>query len=127
MEIKKFENLELISEQMNSLDLAIAVGKRHADVLRDLRNMSDAWEKVTQRKFALSEYKDATGRKLPLYELTKPEILFIASKYDDELRAKIIIRLMDLEIQRRRIMQAQLDYLWDKSDQKDLYGNMTEL
>jgi len=121
MEIKKFESIEFVKENMTSMDLANAVGKRHADVLRDLRQMSDAWQKVTERKFALSEYTDSTGRKLPLYELSKPEILFIASKYDDELRARIIIRLMELELTQKRMMQAQLDYFWDKEDQRDLY------
>lgn len=121
MEIKKFE-IELVKENMTSMDLANLVGKRHADLLRDLRNMSDAWEKVTKRNFTLSEYKDSTGRKLPLYNLDKAEILFIASKYNDELRAKIIIRLIELELNQKRITQSQLDYFWDKSDQKDLYS-----
>lgn len=122
MEIKKFESIEFVKENMTSMDLANAVNKRHADVLRDLRQMSEAWEKVTERKFALSEYKDSTGRKLPMYELSKPEILFIASKYDDELRAKIIMRLIELELTQKRMMQAQLDFFWDKEDKKDLYN-----
>lgn len=121
MEIKKFENIDFVKEDMTSMDLANAVGKRHADVLRDLRQMGESWEKVTERKFALSEYKDSTGRKLPMFHLSKPEILFIASKYDDELRAKIIMRLIELELTQKRMMQAQLDYFWDKSDQNDLY------
>jgi len=114
MEIKKFENIELVKENMTSLELANFIGKRHAGMLRDLRNMSDAWEKVTKRKFAFSEYKDSTGRMLPMFELSKPEILFIASKYNDELRARIITRLFELEIYQKRIMQIQLDKLWDK-------------
>ena len=121
MEIKKFESIEFVKENMTSMDLANAVGKMHKNVLQDLRNMSEAWENVTGLKFQLSEYTDSTGRKLPLYELSKPEILFIASKYDDELRARIIIRLMELELTQKRMMQAQLDYFWDKEDQRDLY------
>jgi phage regulator Rha-like protein len=121
MEIKKFESIDFVKENMTSMDLANAVNKRHADVLRDLRQMGEAWEKVTERKFSLSEYKDSTGRTLPMYELNKPEILFIASKYNDELRAKIIMRLIELELTQKRMMQAQLDYFWDRSDQNDLY------
>jgi len=121
MEIKKFENIDFIKENMTSLDIAFLTGKRHADVLRDLRQMSVAWEKVTQRNFAFSEYVDSTGRTLPMYELSKPEILFIASKYDDVLRAKIILRLMQLETEKIYWMQIQLDRLYDKEDQKDLY------
>lgn len=108
---------------MTSLELASAIGKRHADLLRDLRKMDDAWGKITGRNFAFSEYKDSTGRKLPMYRLEKPEILFIASKYNDELRAKIILRLYELEEQNKRMMQAQLDYFWDKEDIQDLYNS----
>jgi phage regulator Rha-like protein len=68
MEIKKFENIEFVKENMTSMDLANAVGKRHKNVLQDLRNMSSAWENVTGLSFQLSEYTDSTGRKLPLYE-----------------------------------------------------------
>ena len=123
MEIKKFEtSIELVKENMSSMDLANFVGKRHADLLRDLRKMSDAWEKVSKRKFALVDYVDNKGEKRPMYNLDKVEILFIASKYNDELRAKIIIRLAELEMNQKRITQSQLDYFWDKSDQKDLYS-----
>jgi phage regulator Rha-like protein len=121
MEIKKFERIEFVKEDMTSMELANAVGKMHKNVLQDVRQMSESWEKVTGLKFQLSEYRDSTGRVLPAYRLSKPEILFIASKYDDELRAKIIIRLMELELTQKRLMQAQLDYFWDKSDQNDLY------
>ena len=106
---------------MTSLDLANLVGKRHSDVLRDLRKMGDAWEKVTERSFALVKYIDRKGEVRPMCDLNKAEILFIASKYNDELRAKIIMRLIELELNHKKIAQAQLDYFWDKEDQKDLY------
>jgi len=122
MEIKKFESIDFVKENMTSMDFANAVGKMHKNILRDLREMSVAWEKVTGLKFELNEYKDSIGRTLPAYNLSKPEILFIASKYDDELRAKIIIRLMELELTQKRMMQAQLDYFWGKSDQNDIYN-----
>ena len=42
----------------------------HFDVLRAIRKMEPAWEKVTECKFAVSEYKDSTGRTLPCYSPT---------------------------------------------------------
>ena len=54
---------------MTSLEIAELTGKNHFDVLRAIRNMEPAWEKVTECKFAVSEYKDSTGRKLPCYSL----------------------------------------------------------
>jgi Rha family phage regulatory protein len=121
MEIKKFENIEFVKENMTSMDLSNAVGMRHKNMLRDLREMDEAWQKVTGLKFELSEYKDSTGRTLPMYNLSKPEILFIASKYNDELRAKIIMRFIELELNQKRMMQSQLDWFWDREDRKDLY------
>ena len=55
--------------------------------MQAIRNMEPSWLKVTGRNFALSEYKDPTGRSLPCYVLTKTECLYIATKFNDEARA----------------------------------------
>ena len=73
-------------QHMTSLEIAELTGKQHKDVLKAIRNMEPAWEKVTERKFALSAYKDVTGRTLPCYSLTKTECLYIATKFNDEAR-----------------------------------------
>lgn len=44
-------------ETMTSLDIAEVTGMRHADVMRSIRNMEEAWVKVSERNFALSSYK----------------------------------------------------------------------
>lgn len=85
------------NEKMTSLQLAELTGKNHTDVLRAIRKMEPAWENVTQSKFAFSEYKDSTGRNLPMYELNKTECLFVATKFNDEARAKVILRWEQLE------------------------------
>ena len=59
-----------INRTMSSLEIADITGKRHDDVLRAIRNMEPAWKIVTDRNFAVSEYRDASGRKLTMYELT---------------------------------------------------------
>jgi predicted ATPase with chaperone activity len=61
--------------------------------------MEPAWEKVTGGNFSLSEYKDSTGRILPMFKLTKLECLYVATKYNDEARAKLVIRWEELEKQ----------------------------
>ncbi len=86
-----------INKTMSSREIAQITGKRHADLLRDIRVMENAWVKVTERKFAFSEYTDATGRKLPQYELNKKECLYIATKFNDEARAKLVLRWEKLE------------------------------
>ena len=59
--------------------------------------MEPAWEKVSGRKFALAEYADAQGKQRPCYELTKTECLYVATKFNDEARAKLVKRWEELE------------------------------
>lgn len=92
-------HLTTIHRTMSSREIAEMTNKQHKDVLKAIRSMETSWEKVAGRKFALSEYEDSTGRKLPLYELTKKEGLYIATKFNDEARAKVIIRWEELETQ----------------------------
>ena len=92
--------------RMSSLDIAELCGKQHNHVLRDIRSMEPAWEKVNGSKFGLIEYKDLRGRLKPCYSLTKTECLYIATKYNDEMRAKLVLRWEELE--RERLEQACL-------------------
>ena len=86
-------------QTMTSLEIAELTGKQHNHVMRDIRNMESAWEKVTQSKFGLSTYKDSTGRTLPCYSLTKTECFYIATKFNDEARAKLVLRWEQLEME----------------------------
>lgn len=88
-------------ETMTSLEIAEVTGKRHSDVLEAIRTMESAWVKVTKRNFPLSEYKDSTGRNLPMYVLNEKECLYVATKFNDEARAKLINRWEQLEIEKR--------------------------
>lgn len=87
---------------VSSLELAEITGKNHKELLRSIRDMQPAWEKVTERKFALSEYKDITGRKLPMYQFDKLEYMYIISKFNDEIRALLIKRWYELEMELRK-------------------------
>jgi phage regulator Rha-like protein len=89
------------TDKMTSLQIADITGKMHKDVLESIRKMEKAWVKVTGRNFPLSEYTDATGRKLPMYELSKQECLYIATKFNDESRAKLVIRWEKLETEKQ--------------------------
>lgn len=91
--------LTKINETMTSLQIAEITGKLHKNLLRDIRVMEEAWEKINGLKFELVEYTDAKGEKRPYYKLTKTECLYIATKFNDEARAKLIIRWEELEKQ----------------------------
>ena len=64
--------------------------------------MEPSWEKVCGRKFALMfrEVKIGNGavRRDPCYQLTKTECLYIATKFNDEARAKLVLRWEELEM-----------------------------
>ena len=96
----KSETTVANATRMTSVEIAGIANKRHKDVMRAIRTMEESWTEVTGRKFALSEYTDTTGRKLPMYSLTKTECLYIATKFNDEARARLILRWEELETSR---------------------------
>ena len=77
--------------RMTSLEIAEVTGKLHKHLMRDIRNMEAAWEKVNGSKFGLVDYRDAKGELRPCYSLSKTECLYIATKFNDEARAKLVI------------------------------------
>ena len=87
----------MTKETMSSLQIAEITGKQHKDVMRAIRKMESAWEKINGRKFALVEYTDEKGEKRPCYQLNKIECLYIATKFNDEARAKLVLRWEELE------------------------------
>ena len=84
-------------QHMTSLEIAELTGKQHKNVMQAIRNMEAAWEKVNGLKFQLVEYKDGKGESRPCYSLTKIECLYIATKFNDEARAKLVLRWEELE------------------------------
>ena len=108
-------NTELIEfreskQTMSSLEIAKLTGKPHNDVLKAIRAMEPAWEKVCQGKFSLASRKVAQPnggeREVPCYYLTKTECLYVATKFNDEARAKLVIRWEELEKKSRANMIA---------------------
>ncbi len=87
--------------RMTSIEIAELTGKQHKDLMKAIRNMEPAWEKVNGRKFALVEYRDKKGERRPCYSLTKEECLYIATKFNDEARARLVRRWMELELAER--------------------------
>jgi hypothetical protein len=67
------------TQTMTSKEIAELTGKNHADVMRDIRNLQK--QLGVGNTFALSEYKDSTGRTLPMYELNKEQYTLILEKY----------------------------------------------
>ena len=90
-------------QHMTSLEIAELTGKQHKDIMKAIRKMEPAWEKVNGRKFALVEYRDKKGELRPCYSLTKTECLYIATKFNDEARAKLVLRWEELESEKLKV------------------------
>ena len=99
------------TQTMTSLEIAELTGKQHKDVLKAIRNMEQAWVKVNGRKFALVEYRDQKGELRPCYSLTKTECLYIATKFNDEARARLVLRWEELEMEDVRRKMEERRYL----------------
>lgn len=82
---------------MSSLEIAEVIGKPHNDIMKAIRKMEPAWEKVAQGKFSHGTYQDKNNQARPCYNLTYRETLFVASKFKDEERARLILRWESLE------------------------------
>jgi hypothetical protein len=66
--------------------------------------MEQAWVDVCGRKFALTSrtvvQPNGGTREVPCYQLTKTECLYIATKFNDEARARLVLRWEELERER---------------------------
>jgi len=88
-------------QRMTSLDIAAVTGKPHNDVLKAIRKMEAAWEKVHQGKFSQMQIRmdlpNGGYRLVPAFSLTKTESLYVATKFNDEARARLVKRWYELE------------------------------
>ncbi len=69
--------------------------------MKAIRNMEPAWEKICGSKFRLTSrtiiQPNGGTREVPCYQLTKTEWLYIATKFNDEVCAKLVLRWEELE------------------------------
>lgn len=124
----------LKSGTMSSVEIAELTGKQHKHVMEAIRTMESAWEKISGSKFRLAEYIDQQGKSRPCYNLTKTECLYIATKFNDEARAKLVLRWEELETEKQKelspaeILLRQAQALVDQERQmKALTKELEEL
>ena len=68
---------------VTSLDIAETFEKRHSDVLRDIEKL-ECSEEFTERNFALSSYKDASGKSNKMYFMTRDGFTILVMGYTGE-------------------------------------------
>jgi Rha family phage regulatory protein len=99
----------VVYKSSNDLDVAVAFtnsrlvaerfGKRHADVMRSISaqikyNKENQMDDFTERNFALSSYKDSTGKPNAFYEMTEDGFLSIAMSFTGKEAQKIRVILI---------------------------------
>ena len=89
------------AQRMTSLEIAAVTGKPHGDVLKAIRKMEKAWEQECGGNFSLTSEKvdmpQGGVRLIPVFSLTKTECLYVATKFNDAARARLVLRWQQLE------------------------------
>ncbi|MGY3959568.1 phage antirepressor KilAC domain-containing protein [Aeromonas popoffii] len=85
---------------MTSIEIAELVGKRHDNVMRDIRAMLlELYGAGGDLRFEETHQNKQNGQDYPCFHLPKRECLILVSGYSIELRARIIDRWQELEAQ----------------------------
>ncbi|MEQ6288817.1 Rha family transcriptional regulator [Escherichia coli] len=81
--------ITIINGRVVTTSLAVAnyFTKRHERVLDRIRNLECSAE-FTEHNFVLSEYTDASGRKLPCYQITRDGFAFLAMGFTGKRAAR---------------------------------------
>ena len=136
--------LELLQSKgtMTSLEIAEITGKEHNKVLRDIRDETNRiGTERAEAIFGLSEYKDTTGRILPMYVLNIQGILQLGARYSADVRYKLIEKvtrketiqnkvdndLLDIEKDRIRVEKSRILKELSQSISNDKYRQTLEI
>ncbi len=84
-EVIKLSGHRLVTTSVN---VARVFGKRHTNVLRNLKHLGCSRE-FTELNFEPSEYIDSSGRKLPMWEMTKDGFIFLVMGFTGVKAAEI--------------------------------------
>lgn len=99
------------SDKISSIEISSLIGKPHNDLMKAIRKMEPAWEQEHQGKFSQMQIQEKLpngGYRLrPCYMLSKAESLFVATKFNDVARARLILRWEELEKMRKQTVKAE--------------------
>ena len=93
-------NSTKIGLSMTSRDISELTGKRHDNVIRDIRVEKEKLEKEgidVQHIFVPSSYTNLQNKEQPMFLLSKDGVMMLAMKYDTITRYKITQKLNELE------------------------------
>ncbi|MBV9843224.1 MAG: phage regulatory protein/antirepressor Ant [Sphingomonadaceae bacterium] len=94
--------------RMSSLDIAERAGKRHDHVMRDIRGMlAELYPDGDVPDFG-GVYRGANGEDRPCFMLPEREFMILVSGYSVRIRAKVIDRWKELELEAQERIAAVL-------------------
>lgn len=108
---------QIISKEvkMTSIELADITGKRHDNVLADVRKEIDSLGDEGLLIFKESSYRNSQNKEQPCYEFGRDGAMQLALKYDAITRRKVILKLEELEKMQMPIqyqeMSPQLQFM----------------
>ena len=95
------------SQTMTSIEIATLIGKPHNDLMKAIRKMEPAWQQEHQGNFSQMQIREPLPnggyRMRPCFLLTKAESLFVATKFNDVARARLVLRWAELETSAQKV------------------------
>ena len=110
-------NLQILQAKgtMTSLEIAEITGKEHYNILRDIKDeISKLGTERAELIFELSEYKDTTGRKLPMYIANVQGILQLGARYSADVRYRLIEKVTKKEVSQNYVNNDLIDLEKDR-------------
>lgn len=100
---------------MTSLEIAEITGKEHYNILRDVKDeISKLGTGRAELIFELSEYKDTTGRKLPMYIANVQGVLQLGARYSADVRYRLIEKVTKKEVSQNYVNNDLIDLEKDR-------------
>ncbi len=125
--------VNLINNQVSttSLNVSQVFNKRHDHIIRNIKQIiSDTPKEFTAPNFGVSEYKDSTGRNLPMYILTRDAFTLLAMGFTGKKAMQFKLAYieafnkMEAELKRQQEEKAlpQTSALSTAADRKEIFS-----
>lgn len=108
--------LEVVDGQVMATSLVVAefFGKRHADVIRAVRNL-ECSDEFNQRNFASVKYKDGKGEERDMFRMTKNGFVFLVMGFTGKLAAEFKeAYILEFDRMKEELSNKSLPF-WDKA------------
>ena len=106
----------LESGPISSMELADKIGRPHAQVRRDLDTMIRALPVELKEQLGITEstYKDANNRVQRMYVLSEAAALWAASKWDEVLRAQVVLMFIEYHAAEKARLEAERQHVLEQ-------------